>query len=117
MKKILWTLILSMIVPITYGSESEYWVGLVKDKIELGYPLLTIRGKTGFLSCSYIDVTTCDRTNEACAIVSGVMTHQDMLEAEVKAVSLKAKFPFPDRAPFMPRTTMNKLNQLGRSIL
>lgn len=33
---------------------------------------------------------TCDKTGEACAIVTGVKTHDEMLDAEVKAVSAEA---------------------------
>lgn len=67
------------------------WNGLSKEKIDLTLPLLIIKGSKGFLACGYISVETCNKTNEACAIVSGVKTHDDMLEAEVKAVSKKAE--------------------------
>lgn len=67
------------------------WKGLDKGKIDLGLPLLTIKGSKGFLACGYVNVETCNKTQEACAIVSGVKTHDDMLKAEIKAVSEKAK--------------------------
>jgi uncharacterized protein YunC (DUF1805 family) len=63
------------------------WNGLSKEKIELKLPLLIIKGSKGLLACGYIDVNTCNKTEEACAIVSGVKTHDDMLHAQVKAVS------------------------------
>ena len=43
------------------------------------------------MACGYINVETCNKTEEAYAIVSGVKTHEDMLNAEVKFVSERAK--------------------------
>ena len=67
------------------------WKGLSKEKIELGLPLLIIKGAKGFLACGYINVETCNKTGEACAIVTGVKTHDEMLHAEVKAASAAAE--------------------------
>jgi len=66
------------------------WSGLMRERIDLGLPLLIVKGSKGFLACAYIAVDTCNKTGEACAIVSGVKTHEDMLEKEVQAVSEKA---------------------------
>jgi uncharacterized protein YunC (DUF1805 family) len=67
------------------------WNGLIKEKIDLKLPLLIIKGSKGFLACGYINVETCNQTQEACAIVSGVKTHDDMLNAKVKFISDKAE--------------------------
>lgn len=67
------------------------WNGLSKERIDLALPLLIIKGSKGLLACGYINAETCNKTNEACAIVSGVKTHDDMLAAEVKIVSKKAE--------------------------
>ena len=67
------------------------WKGLIKEQIQLGLPLLVIKGSKGFLGCGYINVETCNKTGEACAIVTGVKTHDEMLAAEVKAVSSEAE--------------------------
>jgi len=67
------------------------WNGLEREKIQLALPLLIIRGSRGFLGCGYINVSVCDRTGEACAIVTGVKTHEDMLDADVKSVSTEAE--------------------------
>ena len=67
------------------------WEGLIKEQIQLGLPLLIIKGSKGFLGCGYINVETCNKTGEACAIVTGVKTHDEMLSAEVKAVSQEAE--------------------------
>lgn len=57
------------------------------NRIELARPLLVISGSRGFLACGYINPETCDRTGEACAIVTGVGSFEDMLSATVVAVS------------------------------
>ncbi len=67
------------------------WKGLTREKIQLGLPLLIIKGTKGFLACGYINCETCNKTGEACAIVTGVKTHDEMLHAEVKAVSEAAE--------------------------
>ena len=66
------------------------WQGLTKEEVQLKLPLLIIKGSKGFLACGYINVETCNKTGEACAIVTGVKTHDEMLHAEIKAVSTEA---------------------------
>ncbi|MBW2063669.1 MAG: YunC family protein [Deltaproteobacteria bacterium] len=67
------------------------WNGLQKEKVQLGLLLLIIKGERGFLGCGYINVDACNRTGEACALVIGVKTHEDMLDADIKAVSREAE--------------------------
>ncbi len=67
------------------------WEGLVKERIQLKLPLLIVKGSKGFLACSYLNVEACNKTGEACAVVSAVKTHDDMLVAEVRAVSNEAE--------------------------
>ncbi|MFT2090986.1 YunC family protein [Paraglaciecola sp. 2405UD69-4] len=67
------------------------WEGFEKQKIDLKLPLLTVKGEKGLLACAYVDVATCEKTGEACAIVSGVKTHEDMLSRPVVKVSSAAK--------------------------
>lgn len=57
----------------------------------LSKPLLIIRGDRGVLACGYLNVATCERTGEACAIVSGVANFEDMQKASVIEVSPAAK--------------------------
>ena len=52
--------------------------------------VLMIRGGKGLLGCGYLSVATADKTGDALAIVSGVKNYDDMLKAEVKAVSAAA---------------------------
>ena len=67
------------------------WEGLTKGHIQLGLPLLVIKGSKGFLGCGYINVETCNKTGEACGIVTGAKTHDAMLTNEVTAVSIEAE--------------------------
>jgi uncharacterized protein YunC (DUF1805 family) len=66
------------------------WEGFTKERIQLGLPLLVIKGSKGFLGCGYINVEACNKTGEACAVVTGVKTHEAMLSAEIQAVSTEA---------------------------
>jgi uncharacterized protein YunC (DUF1805 family) len=59
-------------------------------RFELTKPLLIIKEKKGILACAYINPETCNKTGEACAIVSGVNTFDDMKSAKVIAVSESA---------------------------
>jgi len=54
-------------------------------------PLLMIIGKTGFVGCGFINIDAAEKLNVAAAIVSGVKTFEDVFNAEVKAVTSKAK--------------------------
>jgi len=62
------------------------------EKLTFGLkkPLLIVKGEKGFLACGYINPETCNKTDEACAIVTGVATYDDMYKASVVAVSNKA---------------------------
>ena len=87
--KLLLVLILSVLPIPTFADDTPFdWSGLERSKISLEAPLLIVKGSSGFLGCGYINVDAC--ADEACAIVSGVNTHDDMLKASVKAVSKDA---------------------------
>jgi uncharacterized protein YunC (DUF1805 family) len=58
---------------------------------QLKKPLLIMPAAKGFLACGYINVETCNATEEACAIVRGVNSYDDMKKASVVAISNKAK--------------------------
>lgn len=53
--------------------------------------ILMIQGATGFLGCGYFDIKTADRLDEIVAIVRGVKTFDDMLDAKVTDISARAK--------------------------
>ena len=82
--------LLTLLVSIsTFADNTPFnWSGLEKSKISLEAPLLIVKGSLGFLGCGYINTDSC--IDEACAIASGVNTHDDMLKASVKAVSKDA---------------------------
>ena len=75
-------------IPIFANDTPFDWSGLERSKISLEAPLLIVKGSLGFIGCGYINTDSC--IDEACAIVSGVNTHNDMLKASVKAVSKDA---------------------------
>lgn len=52
--------------------------------------ILIISSKRGFLACGYINVEIADKNNDACAIITGIKTLEEMLSTEVKAVSVAA---------------------------
>ena len=88
MKRLFLLILLAFSMP-TYADDNTFdWSGLERSKISLEAPLLIVKGSLGFLGCGYINTDSC--IDEACAIVSGVNTHDDMLKALVKAVSKDA---------------------------
>lgn len=54
-------------------------------------PLVAIIGEKGFVMCGFLNVDAAEKLGVAAAMISGVKTFDDMLEAEVKAVSSKAE--------------------------
>lgn len=54
---------------------------------QLRKPLLVMTEEKGFLACGYINVETCNKTGEACAIVTGVNNYDEMKAAKVVAAS------------------------------
>ncbi|MFP3985339.1 MAG: YunC family protein [Candidatus Bathyarchaeia archaeon] len=54
-------------------------------------PLVAIVGDKGFIMCGFLNIDAAEKLNVAAAMVSGVKTFEDILEAEVKAVTSKAK--------------------------
>ena len=88
MTRLLLLVLLVLPIPIFADDVPFDWSGLERSKISLEASLLIVKGSLGFLGCGYINVGAC--ADEACAIVSGVNTHNDMLEATIKAVSKDA---------------------------
>ena len=71
----------------------------IDDKTVLGLkvelpnspPLLLMAGEKGFIMCGYLNVEVAERLQVAAAMVSGVKSFQDVLEAEIKAATSKAR--------------------------
>ncbi len=53
--------------------------------------LLVIRGGKGILGCGYFNMNVAEKLDEALAMVRGVQSVEDMLEAEVSKVSPAAQ--------------------------
>jgi len=54
-------------------------------------PLLIIKGEKGFVMCGYLNLDTAEKLGAAAAVVSGVNSFNDVLNAEIKAATSKAK--------------------------
>ena len=52
--------------------------------------VLMIVGAKGFIACGYINLDVANKRNDACAIITGVKTLNDLLNTEVKAISKAA---------------------------
>jgi len=62
-------------------------------KIELpeSPPLVLIVGEKGFVMCGFLNAEAAEKSNVAAAVVSGVKSFEDVLNAQVKTVTSKAK--------------------------
>ncbi len=54
-------------------------------------PLLLVIGERGFVMCGFLNMEAAEKLNVAAAMVSGVKSFDDVLEAKVKAVTSKAQ--------------------------
>jgi uncharacterized protein YunC (DUF1805 family) len=91
MKFIALPIVVLLLVGLPVSADTDHgemnWEGLRRERIDLQLPLLVIQGSKGFLACAYVDVSVCNKTGEPCVIVSGVNSHEDMLDATVKFIS------------------------------
>lgn len=66
-------------------------MGMPALKLDFGNaPILIIKARKGFVGCSYLSIETADRIDDAVAIVAGVSSFDDVLNAKVIKVSRKA---------------------------
>lgn len=63
----------------------------VKVELPESPPLLLIVAEKGFVMCGFLNIEAAERLGVAAAMVSGVKTFEDVLNAEVKAATTKAK--------------------------
>jgi uncharacterized protein YunC (DUF1805 family) len=54
-------------------------------------PLLLIKGAKGYIMCGYLNIEAAEKFGSAAAIVTGVKTFEDVLNATIKASTTKAK--------------------------
>jgi len=63
----------------------------MKSTLPDGPPLLLIKGDKGFVMCGFLNMDAAERTGVAAAMVSGVTSFDDVLNATIKTVTSKAK--------------------------
>jgi uncharacterized protein YunC (DUF1805 family) len=63
----------------------------LRVELPVSPPLLLLIGQTGFVGCGFINIDAAERLNVAAATVTGVKTFSDVLNAEIKAATSKAK--------------------------
>lgn len=61
----------------------------LKVELEDLPPLLLIKGEKGFVMCGYLNIDVAERLGAAAAIVSGVKSFEDVLNAEIKVATSK----------------------------
>ena len=54
-------------------------------------PLLLVVGGKGFVMCGYLNIDMAKRLGAAAAVVSGVSSFDDVLNAKIKAATSKAR--------------------------
>jgi len=79
-----------MISVMTVKVDGKSCLGLRVDLPD-SPPLLLIIAEKGFVMCGFLNMEAAERLGVAAAMVSGVKTFEDVLAAEVKAVTSKAK--------------------------
>jgi uncharacterized protein YunC (DUF1805 family) len=53
--------------------------------------LILIKGSKGFVMCGYLNMESAEKIGVTAAMVSGVKTFEDVLNAQIKASTSKAK--------------------------
>jgi len=54
-------------------------------------PLVAVIGEKGFVMCGFLNVDVAERLGVTAAMVSGVKTFDDVLDAEIRAVTSEAE--------------------------
>jgi len=80
-----------MISVMTVKVDGKSCLGLRVDFPECSAPLLLIIADKGFVMCGFLNVEAAERLDVAAATVSGVKSFEDVLNAQVRAVTPKAK--------------------------
>jgi uncharacterized protein YunC (DUF1805 family) len=88
--KILVKRCLEMIQVSTLKVDGKACTGVRVDLPE-SPPLVLVTAEKGFVMCGFLNIDSAERLGIAAAMVSGVKTFEDVLAAEVKAATTKAK--------------------------
>ena len=67
------------------------YLGLHVDLPECSAPMLLIMAEKGLVMCGFLNIEATEKLNVAAAVVSGVKTFEDVLNAQVKTITSKAK--------------------------
>jgi uncharacterized protein YunC (DUF1805 family) len=79
-----------MIEVTTVKVDGKACLGLKVDLPE-SPPLLLIVADKGFVMCGFLNIDAAEKLGVSAALISGVKTFEDVLNAEVKAATTKAK--------------------------
>jgi len=63
----------------------------VKVELPDSPPLLLVIAEKGFVMCGFLNMDAAEKLGAAAAMVTGVKTFEDLLNAQVKATTSKAK--------------------------
>ena len=63
----------------------------LKVELEGLPPLVLIKGEKGFVMCGYLNIEAAERLGATAAVVSGVNSFDDVLNAEIRLSTTKAK--------------------------
>ena len=63
----------------------------VRVELPASPPLLLVVAEKGFVMCGFLNMEVAERLGVAAAVVSGVKTFEDVLNAEIKDATSKAK--------------------------
>ncbi|MDH5770944.1 MAG: DUF1805 domain-containing protein [Candidatus Bathyarchaeota archaeon] len=74
--------------PLKIGGKTA--VGLKVD-LPNAPPLLVVMGEKGFVMCGFLNMDAAEKLNVTAAMVSGVKSFEDVLEAGVKGVTSEAR--------------------------
>jgi uncharacterized protein YunC (DUF1805 family) len=69
--------------------EGKSFLGLKAEMKGLP-PLLLLKGEKGFVMCGYLNIEVAERLGAAAAMVSGVKSFEDVLNAEIRSATTKA---------------------------
>jgi uncharacterized protein YunC (DUF1805 family) len=80
-----------MINVTTLKVDNKNCLGLRVDLPESTAPLLLIVGEKGFVMCGFLNIEAAEKLGVCAAVVSGVKTFEDVLNAQVTVATSKAK--------------------------
>ncbi len=79
-----------MIIVDTVEVQGKFFLGLKVEMDDLP-PMVILKGLKGFVMCGYLNIEVAEKLGAAAAIVSGVSSFEDVLNAEIKSATTNAK--------------------------